>query len=90
MTDHKPKRDIMDRLLDWDEVATRSICTDEGGCFRCEAHDEIQKWREIAMSLVSGAEQQIDELRTEENRDVMHPAWVEAWRRYDNEMNNNG
>lgn len=42
MAEHKPKRDIMDRLLDWDEVATRSICADDGGCFRCDAADEIR------------------------------------------------
>jgi hypothetical protein len=46
MAEHKPKRDIVDRLLDLDEVATRSICADDGGCFRCEAADEIRFLRE--------------------------------------------
>ena len=51
MTEHTPKEDIVDRLLDWNITANRAICADDGGCIRCEAADEIRWLRERLVKL---------------------------------------
>ena len=67
MAEHTPKGDIVDRLLDWNEVATRSICADDGGCFRCEAADEIRWLRERLVKLQAEYTRQRIEHQLEES-----------------------
>lgn len=42
MTDYD---DITSRLYDWSNNPTRSDCSDNGGCIRCEAVDTINDLR---------------------------------------------
>lgn len=51
-----------------------------------EAERERDEWRDIATRLVAGAERQIDDLLWGHDAKPQNPAWIEAWKLYDEAM----
>lgn len=77
------RRADRDRMWEFIEELTRLRDTHASEIVRVQ--EQRDEWRQVARLLVSGAEQQIDDLRGTAKPD--NPAWLRAWLAYDQAEN---